>query len=244
MDFTTAQFDYHPAYVPTIPGFDKLDCPKDQWTCPAYNYDDRAPSALFVADHGFSNSPPYDFHDFHSYGIQYPGLSGEAPLVVEPQAVHSGFQDQTSIDLDAYPLLFDLTLTDADFNDLLRLFGHPTTVPHHHVAPDQESQQLPPVSVPSSSFPIGCGSLEDVSPVLQDNSNQYHTFPICVGGPEDTTPRNVDYACPRQIWSYLDVRDDGRCVCTWKKGPGEVCGFKSSIDLVKRDVRRVHYGLK
>ena len=70
------------------------------------------------------------------------------------------------------------------------------------------------------------------------------TPPPCVDEVEDAISHGVDYTSPAQIWSHIDVDDDGACVCLWKDVLGGACGFRSSADRVKRHLLRVHFGLK
>ena len=44
------------------------------------------------------------------------------------------------------------------------------------------------------------------------------------------------------FWDCFIRRDRGGSVCTWSDSPDDVCGYRSRFTLVKRHVKRVHFG--
>lgn len=226
MDPTSARFGYCDPFsvAPTFPRDDQPGHPEDQWMYLEHGNYNLIPSAFPVPGHGFVDPVPPNPRLFHPYDLQNTGLPGASPFALEAQVAQVGFQDPAPIDwdvydLDIYPLLLNLTLVDADVDGLTP--AHFTDPSSYSIIPSQEAQDLH--SALHSPFP----------PML----------PTSGGEPTDMIPRHVDPIRPTETEPYLDIHEDGVCVCIWKKS-GNVCGFKSSTDLVKRHLRRRHFKLK
>jgi hypothetical protein len=239
MDFTGAQFGGHSAFpeVPIIPGV-------DPWMHFPYDYDNVVPSTLFITDHQLANPTPSNPRLVGPFELQNPEFFPGFPLAAGEQVAHSGLEDTASTDLGVYPLTVNLMFTNADFNNLLQPFEHPTYFPHHLTTPGQGQQQFLPALDSHPPFFTGCWSPGGVPPVSQHDANQDDAFPALVGSLEDAIPPSIDYTSPAQVWSYMDARDDDKYVCTWREGSGEVCSFQSTLDLVKRHIRQVHFRIR
>lgn len=246
MDFADAQFSCYNAFedVSPIPGVDqsaRLEdqpvCPQDHWMDFRCNYDNLTPSAAHIPESGFVDFfQPYSIPSY-SYDLQNPVPSCEfSSMVIESQMIYSGFPDPTSIDWDFHPLLQNPTQPSA----------LPANLFHYQTTPSQV-QQLP-LSTGDLLFSpfVGCASMDGVSPVPRDDENRHRTISTRVDDRgKDTTPHGADFAQgARIIWSYMDVHDNGVCVCLWGDTPGGLCGFKSRTNLVKRHIRRVHFKLR
>ena len=222
MDPTSAQFGYHYAFPVALPVSSDGRPVHLEHRCaqPQHGYYNLTPSASPVPGHGFVNPVSPDSRLFHLYDSNSAGLLGASSLAVGAQVVHLGFQDTAPIEWDIYPLLLSLELDGADL-------GSPTsahlTIPHHNpTTSNQEAENLNSAFDPPSSSPLSTR----------------------VDQAEEAIPLNVDTVSPTELWPYLDIRDDGVCVCLWEKSSGEACGFRSSIDLVKRHLRRKHFKSK
>ena len=214
---TGAQFGYYNPFPVPIDG--QPTHFEYQRVHPQHSCCNLIPSTSPVPEHGFINPVPPDSRYFHPYDSQNVGLLGASLLAVGTQVVHLEFQDTAPIDWDTYPLLLNLTLADADVSSLASTH---LTNPHHNLTtPSQEAQNS------HSAFDPPFSS----------------TPPTRVAEPEEAKPE-VDTISQTELWPYLDVHDDGVCVCLWEKTSGEICGFRSSTDLVKRHLRRKHFKSK
>lgn len=218
MDLTSGHlhlYDLFPVATP-IPGGDQQTHPEDDWDHLRYDYDHLMP----VHGRGLIRPTPPIPQLFRTYNPD-PVFFNSIPPVVGAHVEHLGSQDTVDwyiCDLDTYILLLDLTLSDVDVSDPAS--ADPTNASYYLMSPNREGQEshlaLQPFSMP----------------------------PPCVGEYENAISCDVDYTSPAEIWSHLDVDDDGACVCLWRDVLGEVCGFRSSANHVKRHLRRVHFELK
>ena len=221
MHLTSAQFGYYNAFpvAPQVPSDGQPTHLEYQRVHPQHGYYNLIPSTSPVPEHGFINPVPPDSRYFHPYDCQNVGSLDASLLAVGTQMVHLEFQDTAPIDWDIYPLLLNLTLADADVSSLT--FAHLTNPRHYPTIPSQEAQNLHSAPDPPLSS----------------------TLPTRVGEPEEAKAQ-VNTISQTELWPYLDVHDDGVCVCLWEKTSGDVCGFRSSTDLVKRHLRQKHFKSK
>jgi len=125
-----------------------------------------------------------------------------------------------------YAILLDLMLPAVDFSHPQWLESTPPGPPLTSYRPPMASQQYPYVNQRPSS--PGYEPSRGPTPARQGGTPIEMTV---VRGP------------PTSIWNYIKIRDDRTCVCLWE-GHGKICGFKSSLDQVKKHLKRMHYVLK
>jgi len=134
------------------------------------------------------------------------------------------------MDTEDYSVLLDLMFPAIDFSNPQLLEPtppKPLLTPHH---PSIASQQYPPTNQQPSP-PCYEPSRGPTPPRQRSTPLE---VPV-VGRPPGTSD---------DIWNYIKILEDRSYMCLWKKPSGGVCRFSSSLDQLKKHMKRKHYVLK
>jgi hypothetical protein len=225
---------FHGAGTPetsTIILRDRHACLPEYGATPCYLYNPIIPSALFFASRDLEGTSPSLNLPRPSYRRPFDslapewqdlGFSGGAPLEGQIQGGDSQYHAPFAMDPDDYAVLLDLMFPTADFSHPQRL-----STPHRQPIPNQ----LPSACVnPQRPPPPGYNISQVPAPARQ--SGVSCEVPV-VGQPPGVL-----------IWKYIETRDDGSCGCLWVLTSGDPCPFRSSLEQVKKHLKRTHYKLR
>jgi hypothetical protein len=109
---------------------------------------------------------------------------------------------------------------------------------------DSVTDQLGKLNFSSAAVPPTLLYIPTTSPRFLPSDNGLLPSSIACRRPLPTSNSTDPRPAQNGIRDRSVIPDNGRFVCMWTDGIGEVCGYKSSPGLVKRHIRRVHLGMR
>lgn len=221
-------------------------CPRSdfEWGGPYHPSDNGLSPALFASD-DYGITPPVSSSSgvvpLDPYRLESP--HGPPPAYqVEEQYLSQRTQADVvprNVPADVYPVTIDTNSAGLGVHESYSFANtsHPLFFP---------SQQLPPTLSPQQPLRPPSWEPFPASPLpLRDTAT--HTpppFPAHWPTPKSMIPCAVDPISPTEILAYITLLGGEGCTCTWGRSSGGTCWFRSSVNGVKRHVRRVHFGAK